>query len=151
MGCRRGVDLRECPGVVSPAVVGWLRPVVLLPADWRGWGEPERRAVLAHELAHVRRFDYPLGLLARLGVALHFYHPLVYWLADRLRLQQELAADALAAPLVGGREPYLRGGCSPAGGRRGRSSLDELARQLAVLPWHVDEEDSDAANQGWFF
>ena len=107
MGCRRGVDLRESPDVACPAVVGWLRPVVLLPAGWRGWGEPERRAVLAHELAHVRRFDYPLGLLARLGVALHFYHPLVHWLADRLRLQQELAADALAAPLVGGREPYL--------------------------------------------
>ena len=111
-GCRWAAGAAWTSGNVrassSPAVVGWLRPVVLLPADWRGWGEPERRAVLAHELAHVRRFDYPLGLLARLGVALHFYHPLVHWLADRLRLQQELAADVLAAPLVGGREPYLR-------------------------------------------
>ena len=53
--------------------------------------------MLAHELAHVRRTDYLAGLLARLGVALHFYHPLVYWLAARLHLQQELAADALAA------------------------------------------------------
>ena len=93
----------------DPAAAGWLRPVVLLPADWRDWDVTELRAALAHELAHVRRSDFLLGLLARLGLALHFYHPLLYWLAGRLRLQQELAADGLAAPLTGGRDAYLRG------------------------------------------
>ena len=97
------------PAARRPAAAGWLRPVVLLPADWREWDETELRAALAHELAHVRRSDFLLGLLARLGLALHFYHPLLYWLAGRLRLQQELAADGLAAPLAGGRDAYLRG------------------------------------------
>ncbi len=107
MGCRRRVEIRESPRVGAPAVVGWLRLTVLLPPDWREWSDAERRAVLAHELAHIRRADYLLGLLARLGVALHFYHPLLYWLVGRLRLQQELAADALAAPFAGGRPAYL--------------------------------------------
>jgi beta-lactamase regulating signal transducer with metallopeptidase domain len=107
MGCPR-VELRESPDLATPATVGWLRPVVLLPSDWRSWGTAERRAALAHELAHVRRRDYLTGLLARLSVALHFYHPLLRWLAERLRLQQELAADALGARFAGGPGPYLR-------------------------------------------
>jgi beta-lactamase regulating signal transducer with metallopeptidase domain len=109
MGCRGLVELRESPGLGAPAAAGWLRPVVLLPEDWGDWTEPELRTTLAHELAHVRRSDYLFGLLARLGLALHFYHPLLYWLGGRLRQQQELAADALAAPFAGGRDAYLLG------------------------------------------
>ncbi len=107
MGYRRRIEVRESPGVCAPAVVGWLRPLVLLPVDWRDWSDSELRAVCAHELAHIGRSDYLLGLLTCLGVALHFYNPLLHWLSGRLRLQQELAADALAAPLAGGRPAYL--------------------------------------------
>ena len=108
LGCRRPVEICEIPGLVAPATAGWLRAVVLLPADWRSWDAAERRAVLAHELAHVLRADYATALVARLALALHFYHPLARWLSARLRLQQELAADALAARLTGGAEPYLK-------------------------------------------
>ncbi len=108
LGCWRSVGLRECPALAGPAVVGWWRPVVLLPVEWRTWDDAERRAVLAHELAHVRRGDFAARVIAGLGVALHFYHPLLHLLASRLRLQQELAADALAASFAGGRASYLR-------------------------------------------
>jgi beta-lactamase regulating signal transducer with metallopeptidase domain len=108
IGYSRPIPIREADGLGSPATVGWLRPVVLLPADWRDWGEPERRAALAHEIAHVRRRDSLAVLAARIGVALHFYHPLLHGLVRRLTLQQELAADALAAPLCGGPAAYLR-------------------------------------------
>jgi hypothetical protein len=101
------VELRELPDLGAPATAGWLRPVVLLPAGWRAWDEQELRVTLAHELAHVRRRDYLASLAARLGVALHFYHPLLHWLAGRLHLQQELAADAMAARCAGGRRLYL--------------------------------------------
>jgi beta-lactamase regulating signal transducer with metallopeptidase domain len=107
MGCRRPVEVRESPDLAAPATAGWRRPLILLPPDWRAWDEAQRRAVLSHELAHVRRSDYVAWLVARVSVALHFYHPLVYWLANRLRLQQELAADALGARFAGGRRPYL--------------------------------------------
>jgi beta-lactamase regulating signal transducer with metallopeptidase domain len=108
MGCQTSIEIRESSDLSTPATVGWRRPLILLPADWRSWSEDERRAVLAHELGHIRRADYAAGLLARISLILHFYHPLAYWLAGRLQFQQELAADALAASCVGGRGPYLR-------------------------------------------
>ena len=107
IGCRLPIELREVPDLVGPAVAGWRWPVILLPDDWCSWDEPERRAVLAHELAHVVRGDYAAGLLARLAVALNVYHPLVHWIAGQLRLQQELAADAMGAQHAGGRAGYL--------------------------------------------
>jgi hypothetical protein len=64
--------------------------------------------VLAHELAHVCRGDYPAWLFSQLGLALHFYHPLMHWLVRRLRLEQELAADEWGARVAGSRTAYLR-------------------------------------------
>ncbi len=63
--------------------------------------------VLAHELAHIRRNDYLAGVWAQFSLALQFYHPLAHRLARRLRLDQELAADAWGAALSGGNRTYL--------------------------------------------
>jgi beta-lactamase regulating signal transducer with metallopeptidase domain len=108
LGCRRTVRVRESFRVGSAATAGWLRPVVLLSPLWRTWGPAERRAVLAHELAHVARGDFATQLAARLAVALHGYHPLVRWLMARLELCQEMAADARAAAACDGRPAYVR-------------------------------------------
>ncbi|HXT60012.1 MAG TPA: M56 family metallopeptidase, partial [Pirellulales bacterium] len=105
--CTRRIELRESLQLTSPATIGWRRPLVILPSDWRAWTAEERRVVLAHEIAHVGRGDYVTGLLGQFSLALHFYHPLVHWLARRLRLELELAADALGAEVSGGREAYL--------------------------------------------
>jgi beta-lactamase regulating signal transducer with metallopeptidase domain len=107
LGGPRAVEVRELPELTTPATAGWRHPLILLPPDWRTWREAERRAVLAHELAHISRWDYAAGLVARLAVALNAVHPLVHWMAGRLQLQQELAADAVAARFAGGREAYL--------------------------------------------
>ena len=107
LSCPVAVEVRESSGVTTPATLGWRRPLILLPIDWREWDPAELRSVLAHELAHVARGDYRSGLIAQVGVALHAYDPLVYWLAARLRLDQELGADAVAATATGGRQPYL--------------------------------------------
>src|SRR5262249_50207725 len=107
LGVGRPVAVCESDELTTAATVGWRRPVVLLPADWPAWDETERRAVLAHELAHVRRGDFRAWLLARFSLALHFYHPLFYWLARRLQTHQEIAADAVGAGAVGV-GPYRR-------------------------------------------
>ncbi len=107
--------------------------MLLLPADWRTWDPDERRAVLAHELAHVRRGDFAAGVAAQLAVALHFYHPLAHWLAARLRLEQELAADAWGARLSGGKPSYLATLAQMALRRDGRA-ITWPAR--AFLPSH---------------
>ena len=100
------VELVEAPSLGVAATLGWRQPIVLLPAAWRDWSDDERRAVLAHELAHVAQRHFPLWLVGQLVVAAHFYHPLVHWLGRRLQLEQEIAADRLAAQVFGNRRHY---------------------------------------------
>jgi len=108
-GCGRRIEVRErSPGAaVTAAAVGWRRPLILLPSGWREWNAADLKAVMAHEVAHIARGDYAAGVVARFGLALHFYHPLVHWIVARLLLQQELAADAWGARLSGGSRTYL--------------------------------------------
>ncbi|MDG3003999.1 M56 family metallopeptidase [Paludisphaera mucosa] len=107
MLCKKRVEFRESAELTAPATAGWRSAVILLPDDWRSWDEDARRAVLSHELAHILREDYITGVVARAAQALYFYNPLVHWLAARLRLEQELAADALGAKFSGGNDRYL--------------------------------------------
>lgn len=107
LGCLRPVEVRESSDLVTAATIGWRRPVVLLPADWRGWTPEQRHAVLAHEIVHARSQDSVALLFGQLGLMLHCYHPLLHWLMGRLRLEQELAADAAAADISGGPRQYL--------------------------------------------
>ncbi len=106
IGCRQ-VEIRVSEEIASAGTVGWFRPLLIIAADWRQWSEREQRAVLAHEVAHVRSHDYLTGVVARLARGLYFYHPLVRWLTTAFFLAQETAADARAACLVGGRVHYL--------------------------------------------
>ncbi len=98
---RKRVEIRQSELLRSAVTVGWRRPVILLPADWRGWTETERRVVLAHELAHIARGDFFTGIVARVAAVVHFYQPAVLWLGRQLRIQQELAADSAAAEAAG--------------------------------------------------
>ncbi len=103
----RPIELRETCWLTTPVTLGWRQPVILLPSNWRQWSNEEQRAVLAHEIAHIERGDYLMWLAAQLALVLHFYHPAVHWLAARIRLEQEFAADAAAAALLGSPRVYL--------------------------------------------
>ena len=107
LGAAVGTPIAVSNSIGSPALVGWLKPLLLLPTNWRSWTPEERRAVLAHELAHIVRSDYLITSFAQLVAAIHFYHPLVHALVARLRLDQELAADLMASRLVGGSQRYI--------------------------------------------
>lgn len=89
------VRLFQMAGCQVPITFGILRPVVLLPAGCKDWPPARRRMVLLHELAHVKRRDCLLQILAQAACALHWYNPLA-WLSVRLmHSQRELAADDL--------------------------------------------------------
>jgi beta-lactamase regulating signal transducer with metallopeptidase domain len=158
MGCSRAVELREADDLTTPATAGWRRPVLLLPDDWRSWNDVERRAVLAHELAHVVRGDYAAGLVARFAVVMNTYHPLVRWMAGRLDIQQEQAADALAARFAGGRAGYLVVLARLALKQDGRSSRwpargflpdrGTLIRRIAMLRDQSENETYGRPNSG---
>ena len=79
-----------------PFACGITRPTIVLPAESDGWTLDRRRAVLLHELAHVRRRDLAGHTLARLVCAVYWFHPLVWTAAKRLRAESERACDDLA-------------------------------------------------------
>lgn len=90
------------------AVVGFVRPVVLLPASWlTALPVDVLEAVIAHELAHIRRYDVWVNLLQRVVETLLFYHPAVWWLSNRIRLEREMCCDELAVQATGERGSYV--------------------------------------------
>jgi beta-lactamase regulating signal transducer with metallopeptidase domain len=92
-GVRQPVRLRTSDAVATPLVWGILRPVIVLPPQAATWSAQERRAVLLHELAHVRRHDCAVWMVAQVAVALFWFHPGVWWAAARLLAARELACD----------------------------------------------------------
>lgn len=102
LGLERAVRLRVVEGLASPVTAGWLKPVVLVPAALlTGMPAPLLEALLAHELAHVKRCDYLVNLAQSAIETLLFYHPAVWWISHRIRVEREHIADDLAATCLG--------------------------------------------------
>ena len=95
LGIRRPVEILETKPGSMPTTFGVRRATILMPADASAWTSERRRSVLLHELAHVRRGDAATHLLARIAVALYWWHPLA-WTGWREFLKEgERAADDL--------------------------------------------------------
>ena len=93
----------------TPAVIGWLRPVVLVPAGALAGLPPDQvEALLLHELAHIRRGDYLVGMLQSLAEAILFYHPAIWWVSGHIRTERELCCDDIAVAEVGDVITYAR-------------------------------------------
>ena len=103
---KQTIALRESSRCDSPATIGSHKPIILLPTCWRDWTPSQLRAVLAHELAHIQNHDFSTWLAVQIPLLLHSYHPLVHWLARRVRWEQELAADRSAISVLGDRKTY---------------------------------------------
>lgn len=102
LNLRRLPELRVSRLVDSPMVIGWWRPVVLLPAAAISGMDPLLlEALLAHELAHIKRLDYLVNLVQHGLEMLLFYHPAIWWLSRQVRLERELICDELAAGILG--------------------------------------------------
>jgi bla regulator protein BlaR1 len=100
--------LRESDDVLTPVAVGVLRPMVILPAGWRAWNTNTRRAVLAHEFAHLRRHDTLVSALARFAQCVFWFHPLAWWLSRKISDLAELACDAAVLERVDDPAGYSR-------------------------------------------
>jgi beta-lactamase regulating signal transducer with metallopeptidase domain len=93
--------------VTEAVAIGLFRPLVLLPASWATSIPPDMlEGILAHELAHIRRYDLWVNLFQRVVEALFFYHPAVWWLSKRLRTERELCCDDLAVSVTRDRVRY---------------------------------------------
>ncbi|HEY7392925.1 MAG TPA: M56 family metallopeptidase [Bryobacteraceae bacterium] len=104
----RPVKLAVSAIVQVPSVVGWIRPIVLVPAAvFAGLPAEQIEALLAHELAHVRRFDYLFNLLQTAGETLLFYHPAMWWVSGKIRMERENCCDDLAVEICGNTVTYV--------------------------------------------
>jgi beta-lactamase regulating signal transducer with metallopeptidase domain len=130
LGITRAIRYCESLHLDAPAVVGWFRPVVLLPISaLTGLTELQLRAVIAHELAHIRRLDAFCNLFQVAAETLLFYHPAVWWLSKRIRAERENCCDDVALAVCG----------NPA----------EYARALALMEeWRAAPSFAMAANRG---
>lgn len=109
LGVARPVRLLRSPGIETPVLVGWRRPAILIPATAEPLPRRRLQVVLAHELAHVRRHDFPVHLAMAVTAAMLFFHPAFRWLLSRVRLEREVACDEIAAGTCdGGRVAYAR-------------------------------------------
>jgi len=109
LGVARGVRALATSGIDVPAVAGWLSPVVLVPmALVTSLPAAQLEALIVHELAHVRRGDVLVNVLQAVLETLAFYHPAVWWLSGRLRVEREHCCDDLVLAATGGRAEYGR-------------------------------------------
>lgn len=151
----RPVRLLESVAVEVPTVVGLWKPLILVPTSTlTGLSVPQLEAVLAHELAHIRRHDYLVNLLQALVETALFYHPAVWWLSARIREERENCADDVAVECCGDALMYSRALATleqlrvsvpaPALAANGGSLLHRIQRLLAspqggapLHPWRL--------------
>src|SRR5579872_7058599 len=109
IGLSRPVQLLVSALVQVPTVVGWLRPVILVPVGALGGLPAEHlEALLLHELAHIRRHDYLVNILQSAIEAIFFYHPAVWWISGHMRAERELCCDDIAVSITGDALMYAR-------------------------------------------
>lgn len=106
---RRPIRLYESAIADVPAVVGWLRPVILLPVSALTQLTPGQvEALLAHEFAHIRRHDYVINLFQTCIETQFFYHPAVWWVGRCMRQEREHCCDDIAVQICGDPVAYAR-------------------------------------------
>src|SRR6266849_4148436 len=109
MDLDRVIQYCECRRLDAAAAQGWFRPVVLLPVRaLTGLSEAQIEAVIAHELAHIRRLDCFVNLFQIATETLLFYHPAVWWVSQRIRAERENCCDDEAIAICGDAVNYAR-------------------------------------------
>ena len=107
LGLRALPVVRWCQQVPVPIVIGVFRPMVLLPAyAATGMTIDQLQAVIAHELAHIRRYDLFVNVLQRVIESLLFFHPAVWWVSRQMAYEREQACDELVLKVGTGRAQY---------------------------------------------
>jgi beta-lactamase regulating signal transducer with metallopeptidase domain len=109
LGLERTIQYCECKWLQAPAVIGWFRPLVLLPVTaLTGLSDEQLQSIIAHELAHIQRFDAFVNVFQIAVETLLFYHPTVWWLNKRIRAEREHCCDDVAVSLCGNPVEYAR-------------------------------------------
>ena len=102
LGVHRAIRVLRSELAEVPMVIGWMAPVILVPVSAFTSLTPEQlRSVLAHELSHIRRLDYLVNTLQAIVESILFFHPVVWWLSHRVRVEREYCCDDAAVRVSG--------------------------------------------------
>jgi bla regulator protein BlaR1 len=102
MDISKSVEFRETAKVLTPMVIGTFSPVVLIPIGLlSGFSTAQVEAILAHELAHIRRNDYLINMLQSFVEVIFFFHPAIWWLSEKVRAEREHCCDDIALAVCG--------------------------------------------------
>ncbi len=101
-------DYRMSGEVAGPVTFGWLRPVIILPESFGQLEQGMQRAVVCHELLHVKRRDWLWNTADELVRTLFWFHPAFHWLMRRIQLTREQVVDERVVHLLGSRKTYLQ-------------------------------------------
>jgi uncharacterized protein (TIGR03435 family) len=150
----RPVFIVDSARVDTPTVIGWIRPVILLPvAAMANLAPAQVEAILAHELAHIRRHDFLVNVLQTIAETFLFYHPAVWWLSSRIRTEREHCCDDVAVDVCGDPISYAAALTELAAWSLGRPRLmvaatggSLLARVRRLL--HVTSESGTRSSSG---
>jgi TonB family protein len=109
LGINKAIRLAVSAAITVPSVIGWLKPVILIPPSvLTGLTPTQMELILAHELAHIRRQDYLWNLLQVIVDTLLFYHPVVRWVSHHARIEREQCCDDIVVNLNGDAINYAR-------------------------------------------
>ena len=156
LGLHCAVRVMQSTLAQVPVVVGYFKPVILLPLSLvTSIPAAQLEAILAHELAHVRRHDFVVNLLQTLVETLFFYHPAVWWLSHQIRVEREHCCDDLVVKVLGNRVEYgraliaveeLRGRSTVlALGATDGSLLSRVQRIVSISPNRTADDRSSTA------
>lgn len=102
MGIENEVLLKSSPLIDVPLMMGYLKPVVMLPVSLiSGFSERQIELILAHELAHIKRNDYLVNLFQSFLDVVYFFHPLYWIVSAQIRKEREICTDQLALQFAG--------------------------------------------------
>ncbi|MCA9058569.1 MAG: M56 family metallopeptidase, partial [Planctomycetaceae bacterium] len=137
---QRHVVIRQSALITAPIVVGCFRSIILLPVGLlAGMTTEQVEAIIAHELVHVRRYDFLVNLAQTIIETMFFYHPAVWWMSRRLRIERENCCDDEVVGILGNRLDY----------GRALLAIEENRRRQMTISVKLDEEPCDRGADGF--
>ncbi len=109
LNIQRKIQISKLPGLEWPVVVGFLRPVLLIPVSFfTGMNDEFIESIILHELAHIKRYDYFMNMVQAIIETLGFFHPAVWWISKKIREERENCCDDIAINEIGDSLIYVK-------------------------------------------
>jgi beta-lactamase regulating signal transducer with metallopeptidase domain len=109
LNIKRKIIISKLPGLEAPVIIGCLKPILFLPLSFfSGMNNEYIEAIILHELAHIKRYDYLFNMIQVMIEILGFFHPAVWWLSKKIREERENCCDDVAIKITGDRLIYVK-------------------------------------------